>query len=167
MVEEDTELPDVDPPVVEADTKLPEDDPAVVEADTELPVVDPALVEEESETAAVDPPVVEADTKLSEVDPALVEEESEPPAPDPIVRSDNAWVVPVVCSISSWTTVRAWLVISMAVVIETTAVVIELFSASVQVTDDETEEISVARVSTTMPSGKLVAMEITKREDYL
>ena len=55
----------------------------------------------------------------------------------------------------------------MAVVIETTAVVIELFSASVQVTDDETEEISIARVSTTVPSGKLVAMEITKREDYL
>ena len=69
-------------------------------------------------------------------------------------------------SISSWTTVRAWLVISMAVVIETTAVVIELFSVSVQVTEDETEEISVAKVSTTVPSGKLVAMEITKREDY-
>ena len=101
----------------------------------------------------MDPPVVEADTELSEV--------------DPIVRSDIAWVVPVVCSISSWTTVRAWLVISMVVVIETTALVIELFSASVQVTDDETEEISVARVSTTVPSGKLVAMEITKREDNL
>ena len=49
----------------------------------------------------------------------------------------------------------------MVLVIEITAMVIELFSALVQVTDDETEEMSVAKVSTTVASGKLVAMEIT------
>ena len=49
----------------------------------------------------------------------------------------------------------------MATVIELTAVVIEAFSAVLQVTEDDTVEISSDRVTTTLASGKEVTMEIT------
>ena len=49
----------------------------------------------------------------------------------------------------------------MATVIEFTAVISAAFSAVLQVTEDDTVEISADRVTTTVASGKEVTMEIT------
>ena len=55
----------------------------------------------------------------------------------------------------------------MVTVIELTAVVKEAFSTVVQVTVDDTKEISADRVTTTAASGKEVTMEITAKKTIL
>ena len=55
----------------------------------------------------------------------------------------------------------------MATVIELTAVVIEAFSSVLQVTEDDTVEISSDRVTTTLASGKEVTMEITVNKIFI
>ena len=81
-----------------------------------------------------------------------------------VERSDVARVVPVVCSNNFWTTARAWLTVLMASVMEVTAVAMEAFSVVVQVTVDDTQEISADRVTTTVASGKEVTIEITAKK---
>ena len=179
----ESELPGVDPESVEAESEVP-----AVEAESELPApaeVVPAAVDAESELPAVvaesELPAVEAESELPAVEAESedpdVEAESEEPDDEAeseldveaddavvagdVVRSAVAWVVPVVCSNSFWTTTRAWVTVLMAVVIVVTTVVIEFFSAVVQVTVEDTEVISAERVSTIVASGKEVTMDIT------
>ena len=52
----------------------------------------------------------------------------------------------------------------MAEVMEVTAVAMEAFSSVVQVTVDDTEEISADRVAITVASGNEATMEITANE---
>ena len=187
----ESELPGVDPELVEAESEVPSVEaeselPALaVEVESVLPEVAPAAVEAESELPEVvaesELPAVEAESELPAVeaeseDPDVEAESVEPDdeaeseldveADDAVVagdvvRSDVAWVVPVVCSNSFWTTTRAWVTVLMAVVIVVTTVVIEFFSEVVQVTVEDTEVISAERVSTIVASGKEVTMDIT------
>jgi hypothetical protein len=136
----------------------PEVDPAAV--DSEPLAVDPAAVE--SEPPAVDPSAVESELPEveAESDEPDVEEAEAVVAAVDVVRADGASVVPVVCCNSFWTPVKAWSTKLMAEVIEVTAVAMEAFSSVVQVTVDDTEEISTDRVAITVASGKEVTMEI-------
>ena len=54
----------------------------------------------------------------------------------------------------------------MATVMELKAVVIEAFSVVLQVTEDDTLEISSDRVTTTLASGKEVTMDITANKFF-
>lgn len=166
-VEAESELPAL---AVEVESVLPEVAPAAVEAESELPEVvaesELPAVEAESELPAVEAESEDPDVEAESVEPDdEAESELDVEADDAVVagdvvRSDVAWVVPVVCSNSFWTTTRAWVTVLMAVVIVVTTVVIEFFSAVVQVTVEDTEVISAERVSTIVASGKEVTMDI-------
>ena len=168
-VEAESELPapaEVVPAAVDAESELPavvaESELPAVEAESELPAVEAESEDPDVEAESEDPDVeAESEEPDDEAESELDVEADDAVVAGDVVRSAVAWVVPVVCSNSFWTTTRAWVTVLMAVVIVVTTVVIEFFSAVVQVTVEDTEVISAERVSTIVASGKEVTMDIT------